>query len=125
MASSYKKRIIDYCSNHGVFVPDGFGRNSPSRYAIIRTHLNPAKLVAKTWFEVADVVNFIETQLIPELGDNLSTSIRILDFKDDEILSYNGTSRLSKVGTFSGDAPNTETKSASRSEVETDEVKSA
>ena len=100
MAFKYKPLIQGYCARHGIDVPPGFGRNTPSRYAIIRTHLTPPKLIAMTWFKTADVIYYIEHFLQPELGDTLAQSIRILDFQDCEELSYTGGKRLDRVGTF-------------------------
>ena len=39
--------------------------------AIIRTNLTPQKLIATTWFKVADVIYYIENFLSPELKDAL------------------------------------------------------
>src|ERR1041384_7603894 len=101
MATKYERVIGDYCERHGISVPAGFARLTPSRYAIIRVHLTPPKLVAKTWFKAADVVYYIEHFLLPELGEALSQSIRILDFQDGEDLAYTGGKRLDRVRTFS------------------------
>ena len=71
MAAKYKRLIEDFCAKNGVNVPPGFARNTPSRYAIIRTNLTPQKLIATTWFKVADVIYYIENFLSPELKDAL------------------------------------------------------
>ena len=101
MPSKYERLIGDYCTRHGISVPPGFARLTPSRYAIVRTHLAPPKLIAKTWFKTADVHYYIEHFLLPELGDALTQSIRILDFQDGEELAYTGGKRLDRVSTFS------------------------
>jgi hypothetical protein len=101
MASKYRLLIDRYCARHQVGVPPGFARGAPQRYAIIRTHVTPPKLIAKTWFNVTDVVYHIEHFLLPELGDALSMSIQVLDFKDGEVLAYSGGKRLDRVETFS------------------------
>ena len=100
MPPKYKRLIGDHCARNGIDVPPGFARNTPSRYAIIRTHLTPPKLIAQTWFKTADVIYYIEHFLLPELGDRLSQSIRVLDFQDGEELSYTGGKQLTKAGTF-------------------------
>lgn len=100
MPSKYQELIGDYCHRHGVAIPPGFA-NGACRYAIIRTHLTPPKLIARTWFNMADVVYYIEHFMLPELGDSLSQSIRILDFKAGEELAYTGGKRLGRVATFS------------------------
>ena len=101
MASKNRRLIEDYCTRHKISMPPGFAQGTPQRYAIIRTHLTPPKLIAKTWFNVADVIYYIEHFMLPELGDTLSQSIRILDFKDGEELAYTGGKRLDRVRTFS------------------------
>jgi len=100
MPTKYERLIGDYCVRHSIAVPPGFARLTPSRYVIIRTHLTPPKLIAKTWFKTADVLYYIEHFLLPELGDGLSQSIRVLDFQDGEELSFCGGKRLNRVGTF-------------------------
>jgi hypothetical protein len=101
MPKKYERLIVDYCSREGIAVPAGFARLTPSRYVIIRTHLSPPKLIAKTWFKTADVVYYIEHFLAPELGPVLSQSIRILDFQEGEELAYRGGPRLERVSSFS------------------------
>jgi len=101
MPTKYERLIGDYCVRHGITVPAGFARLTPSRYAIIRTHLTPPKLIAKTWFKAADVHYYIEHFLQPELGDALPQSICILDFQEGEELAYTGGKRLTRVATFS------------------------
>lgn len=100
MSGKYRRLIESYCIKHGISVPPGFSRITPKRYAIIRTHLSPPKLIATTWFKTADVVYYLEHFLQPELGDALARSIRILDFQDTEELAYTGGRRLDKIGTF-------------------------
>lgn len=98
--AAYKQRISSFCETNGIAIPPAFGRNNPSRYAIVRTHLNPPKLVAMTWFKVSDVIYFLKNHLQPELGDALDASVRILDFKTGEELAWNGASTLTKTGMF-------------------------
>jgi hypothetical protein len=101
MPTKYERLIGDYCSRHGISVPAGFARLTPGRYAIVRIHQTPPKLIAKTWFKTADVVYYIEHFLQPELGETLSQSIRILDFQEGDELAYSGGKRLDRVGAFS------------------------
>ena len=100
MPKKYEHLIAEYCAREGIAVPPGFGRLTPSRYVIIRTHLSPPKLIAKTWFKTADVVYYIEHFLAPELGEALPRSIRILDFQEGEELAYRGGRRLARVSSF-------------------------
>jgi hypothetical protein len=93
-ATSIKKRIEAYCAEHGVTIPGGFGRNTPSRYAIIRRDTGTPKLVAKTWFKHEDVAYYVQNTLIPELGSDFHLSVDILDFKDGLRLRFNGSVRL-------------------------------
>src|SRR5204862_2059648 len=81
MASKYRRLIDEYCARHGVNIPQGFAQGTPQRYAIIRTHLTPPKLIARTWFSMADVVYYIEHFMLTELGDTLSQSSGFLTSK--------------------------------------------
>src|SRR5687768_2470465 len=101
MPTKYERLIGDYCARCGIIVPAGFARLTPSRYAIIRTHLAPPKLIAKTWSKTADVLYYIEHFLLPELGEALPRSIRILDFQEGEELTYTGGKRLVRAAAFS------------------------
>lgn len=99
MAAKFKKLIQDYCDDNAIEIPPGFARGSASHYAIIRLLPSP-KLVARTWFTVATVLNYIEQYVVPEYGDSASTAIRILDFKTGEELTYTGSKRLDRTCTF-------------------------
>src|SRR5215471_10529858 len=101
MPKKYEDLIADYCAREGIAVPPGFARLTPSRYVIIRTHLSPPKLIAKTWSKTADVVYYIEHFLVPELGEALPQSIRILDFQEGEELVYRTGRRLDRASAFS------------------------
>ncbi len=101
MPAKYKQLIGDYCTQNGIDVPPGFARHAASRYAIVRIHLTPPKLIAKTWLKTADVIYYLEHFLLPELGDELAQSIRILDFQEGEELSYAGGKQLVKAGRLS------------------------
>ncbi len=92
--TSIKKRIETYCAEHGVTITGGFGRNTPSRYAVIRRDSDTPKLVAKTWFTPEDVAYYVENTSIPELGSDFQHSVDILDFKDGRRLRFTGSNRL-------------------------------
>lgn len=98
--TSIKKRIETYCVENGVSIPGGFGRNTPSRYAVIRRDSGTPKLVAKTWFKHEDVAYYVENTLIPELGSDFHDSVDILDFKDGQRLRFTGSSRLEPEDQF-------------------------
>lgn len=100
MATHYKQRILDYSAAHSVTVPPGFGRNTPSRYAVVRTDVTPHKLVETTWFKVADVIYYLQHTLSPQLGEHVNHSIRILDFQDCQELEWNGSKQLSAKASF-------------------------
>jgi hypothetical protein len=89
-----KKRIEAYCAAHSIVIPGGFGRNAPSRYAIIRRDTGISKLVAKTWSKHEDVAYYVQNTLVPELGPDFHVSVDILDFKDGRRLRFSGTNRL-------------------------------
>jgi hypothetical protein len=91
---SIKKQIELHCAEYGITIPGGFGRNTPSRYAIIRRDTGIPKLVAKTWFKHEDIAYYVQNTLIPELGSDFHLAVDILDFKDGHRLRYNGSNRL-------------------------------
>jgi hypothetical protein len=68
---------------------------------ISRTEFAPPKLVATTWRKIADVVYYIERFLVPELGDSITQSVRILDFRERREIVYVGGRRLRETATFS------------------------
>jgi hypothetical protein len=71
MPTKYKQLTEGCCAQHGISIPAGFARHTPSRYVIIRTDIMPPKLIATTWFKTEDVHYYIEHFLHPELGDAL------------------------------------------------------
>lgn len=100
MASKFRQPILDYCDTHGVEVPVGFARHTPSRYVIVRKDSDPPKLVARTWLKFADVKYYVEKFLVPELANDLSDMVDILDFETNESLKYRD-GRLTRLGGFS------------------------
>ena len=93
MKPRYETRIRVYCEQHGIDVPPAFGRNSPSRYAIVRMDCTPPKLVATTWFKTTDVVYYIE--YISGIDKSqVGTALQILDFSEGVVLLYSGGRRL-------------------------------
>ena len=89
--SALKKKIESFCGSRGILVPSGFNRHSPSRYAIIRKDEGRWKLTAKTWFNVSDVINYL---------DNYCEGVehKILDFKEEVELRRRGEKQLVKIG---------------------------
>ncbi|HEY1121054.1 MAG TPA: hypothetical protein VGE67_05620, partial [Haloferula sp.] len=62
-ATPIKKSIEAYCKANGISIPSGFGRLTPSRYAVIRSDSGEPKLVAKTWFKQEDVCYYVRNTL--------------------------------------------------------------
>jgi hypothetical protein len=100
MAAKYKQQISAYCQKHHVEIPPGFGRNTPSRYAIIRCDKQPPKLIAMTWNKTSDVIYYIDNFLIPELGESADGKFLVLDFRDAKRLSRKDSRSLDEVGDF-------------------------
>ena len=74
MPAKFKKLIQDYGDERAIEVPPGYARGSASQYAIIRLLPTP-KLVARTWFAMADMLNYIALdQSIKENGKTMGTS---------------------------------------------------
>jgi hypothetical protein len=65
MEERYVDRIRRYCEANGIAIPIGF-RDAAQRYAVIDLS-GPPKLIARTWFNQADVVYYIE-RLVVEVG---------------------------------------------------------
>lgn len=82
-SAALKKRILDYCATHGVEVPVGFSRNSPSRYAIIDLSSATPKLIARTWFSTEDVVHYLAQYAA-------GRAVRIVDFENGQAMRLDG-----------------------------------
>jgi hypothetical protein len=81
MAKRYTDRIRQHCERCGIEIPIGFGRHPASRYAIIDLG-PPAKLVARTWFTVEDLIYYLDRAAdVPR---------QILDFKREVVLERDG-----------------------------------
>lgn len=93
MFERYKARIEDYCKSQGIEIPVGFGRHSAERYVAVDLDADPPKLVAATWPNEAEAVQYLLT-----LAADRRT--RMLDFKERRELSFNGKSSLLKGGSF-------------------------
>lgn len=98
MPQTYRSLIIDYCARCAISVPIGFGRNTPSRYVVIRTDQSPPKLVATTWLKQKDVAYYFEHFLVPQIGSEAATRILVLDFKEGRRLLYAGSNRFTPDG---------------------------
>ena len=88
MAERYSDRIRRYCQQHGISIPIGFGRHSASRYVVVELSEQP-KLVARTWFNVADLIHYLDRASdVPR---------QILDFKEGVVLERTGATRVRAV----------------------------
>lgn len=92
MAERLSTIVRRYCEANGIMIPVGFDRHSTNRYVIILQSI-PPKLVARTWFNQADVIYYLE-----HMADD--TPRLILDFKEQEELSFDGGKRLKRVRKF-------------------------
>lgn len=93
MAEKFTDRIKAYCENEGVEIPSGFYRHPASRYAVVDLDTTPFKLVAKTWFKQQDVVYYLESLAAGK-------TVRILDFKERQLLVLENGKRLKAAATF-------------------------
>ena len=100
MPQKYKTLILDYCAKYSIFVPAGFGRNSPSHFVVIRTDLTPPKLVATTWFKQADVIYYFEHFLVPQIGVDAAVLASVIDFKDKRKFRYTKSNTLEADGSL-------------------------
>ncbi|MEQ8694161.1 MAG: hypothetical protein RIC85_02395 [Gammaproteobacteria bacterium] len=92
MAERTSTKVRRFCEQNGITIPVGFDRHPASRYVIVEQS-NPPKLIARSWFNQADVIYYLERLA----GD---TPKRILDFKEQEELLFDGGKRLKRVGKF-------------------------
>ncbi len=93
MPATYSSRIKEYCAAREIEIPVGFHRHPASRYAAIIASATPPKLVAKTWFDQADVVYYLRN--VPE-GER----VRILDFHDRHELQLAPDGKLIRGDAF-------------------------
>jgi hypothetical protein len=98
MPAGLKERILAYCNANSIVVPPGFGRNTPSRYVVVRIDAQPAKLVAMTWSKVTDVIYYLDNLLKSQMDENLGKCVRIFDFKEGEELELRGSKQLQSKG---------------------------
>ena len=89
--SALKKRIEAFCKSRGIEIPTGFSRHSPSRYAVIRKNDENWQLTAKTWFNVSDVINYLNNYCE-------GVEYKILDFNEEFELTRRGEKQLEKLG---------------------------
>ncbi len=89
MPSKYRQLIESYCQSHGIQLPIGFSRGSANRYAVIELDSDSPKLVARTWFNMEDVVYFLRNIWA-------NRPVRILDFKEGIELLDEGGRRLKR-----------------------------
>lgn len=93
MTEKYTDRIKAYCDISGFEIPVGFYRHPASRYAVIDLDAVPPKLVARTWFKQEDVLHFLRTFAIGK-------AVRVLDFKERQELSFDGSNSLTRLASF-------------------------
>ena len=91
--SSLKIAIEQFCSKNSVDIPPGFYRHSPSQYAVVRKNDDTWQLVAKTYFNVSDMINYL---------DNYCEGVeyRIFDFKELVELKRRGTKQVEPSGSI-------------------------
>ena len=89
--SKLRQKVESFCNSRGISIPSGFKRHSPSRYAVIKNLNGSWQLTAKTWFNVSDVINYL---------DNYCEGVnyKILDFKEEAELKRRGEKQLEKLG---------------------------
>ncbi len=93
--SKLKEKIEAFCNSRGIRIPSGFSRHSPSRYAVIKNENGNWQLTAKTWFNVSDVINYLNNYCE-------DVEYRILDFKDEVEMKRRGEKQLEKIGNLQG-----------------------
>lgn len=87
MFERYKARIEKYCAREGIEIPVGFYRHDIGRYAAINLESDPPRLVATTWANEADTIQYL-------LGLTSDQATRLIDFKEQCEVRFNGGSVL-------------------------------
>jgi hypothetical protein len=93
MFERYKARIEKYCEREGIEIPVGFYRHDIGRYAAINLESDPPKLVATTWTNEADTIQYL-------LGPAAHQATRLLDFKEQCEVRFNGGNVLLRGDPF-------------------------
>lgn len=88
--STLKRSIENYCSENSINIPAGFNRGSASRYVVIKKNENGWKLVARTYFNVSDMINYIENYC-------KGIEYRIFDFKEMTELKRRGEKQVESI----------------------------
>lgn len=89
MPTPYSEKISRYCKERGIAIPIGFERHPASRYAIIEVG-PPARLVARTWFKIEDLIYYLDRAAdVPR---------QILDFKREVMLGREGKNKTRPAG---------------------------
>ncbi len=91
--SNLKTSIENYCRANSINIPTGFNRRSVSRYVVIKKKENKWQLVAKTYFNVSDVINYIENYC-------KNIEYRIFDFKKMVELKRKGEKQIESICTI-------------------------
>ncbi|MBI1335979.1 MAG: hypothetical protein GC164_03345 [Phycisphaera sp.] len=59
MAERTSDRVRRFCERNGITIPVRFNRHPASRYVIVEQS-NPPRLIARSWFNQADVIYYLE-----------------------------------------------------------------
>jgi len=102
MKGKYSQIIQEYCEQEGVEIPPGFKRVPANHLAIIRKDSNPSKLIAKTYFNKADIKYYIKHTLAELPTDEFGYfPALVVDFKENHkfkcTLSKSGEAKLEKL----------------------------
>ena len=93
MPETFSQKIRVFCDSERIEIPSGFHRHSASRYALIETSVSPNKLIAKTWFNQEDVINYLQQY-------GADRQFRILDFKERVEFILSPTQKLARGNVF-------------------------
>ena len=88
--SKLRDKIESYCNSREISVPLGFKRHPPSRYAVAKKENGSWHLTAKTWFNVSDVINYLDHYCS-------DVEYKVFDFKEGAELKRRGEKQLEKL----------------------------
>ncbi|GHT93308.1 hypothetical protein FACS1894116_05040 [Betaproteobacteria bacterium] len=91
---SYYRRILAFCQEEVVAVPNGFHTRDAYNYAVLDIGGTPHSLIAVTWYLESWVIDYLNSRLAH------GRTFRILDFDKCRELKYDGGKKLTIVGPF-------------------------
>ena len=88
--SNLRSRIEAYCQRNDISIPTGFYRRSPSKFVVIRKTESGWALTARTWFNVADLLHYLDTYCS-------NVEYRFFNFAENTELKRRGSKQVEQL----------------------------